>query len=225
MFVRALYNYETDDPTSLSFREGDNIQVLKQLDSGWWDGIVHGQRGWFPSNYCTPIEEPDYTSRRNLLDDSDDLGAEDSYDDYGSDDDEEDIDDLHSPGLPMEGTDDRENDPAAFWIPQATPDGRLYYFNTQTGASRADLPLDAPTSTTETGPADRSNVAVGDQTRAPAEMLGGAGAAETNGINHDHDSDSDVEGLNGTIKRNSGKVRAMPAFRSKRVLVLTSFPR
>jgi len=29
---------------------------------------------------------------------------------------------------------------ADFWIPQATPDGRLFYFNTETGKSSTDLP-------------------------------------------------------------------------------------
>ena len=59
MFVRALYNYAADDPTSLSFHQGDVIQVLTQLESGWWDGIVNGQRGWFPSNYCALVPNSD----------------------------------------------------------------------------------------------------------------------------------------------------------------------
>lgn len=38
LFVRALYDYDADDLTSLSFRHGDLIQVITQLESGWWDG-------------------------------------------------------------------------------------------------------------------------------------------------------------------------------------------
>lgn len=49
LFVRALYDYDADDRTSLSFRQGDLIQVITQLESGWWDGVIHGVRGWFPS--------------------------------------------------------------------------------------------------------------------------------------------------------------------------------
>lgn len=173
MYVRALYNYSTDDTTSLSFSQGDVIQVLKQLDSGWWDGIVHGQRGWFPSNYCALISPNDYANGNgghSELDDSDDLDDDDSYDEY-EEDDESDHDGLASPGLPLEGTDDKDNDEAAFWIPQATPDGRLYYFNTSTGASRMELPLETPTSTTETGPRDRSTFSAPEQTRPPPEMM------------------------------------------------------
>lgn len=210
MFVRALYNYVTDDPTSLSFNQGDNIQVLKQLDSGWWDGIVHGQRGWFPSNYCALITEPDYANGNpnTLLDDSDDL-EDDSYDEYDDEDDDSEHDGLQSPGLPMEGTDEREIEEAAFWIPQATPDGRLYYFNTVTGASRSELPLETPTSTTETGPLDRITVAVAEQTRPPADMMGNVyGAADSSKPErqtHDDDSLSERE-EGGTVKARKGPV-------------------
>lgn len=194
MFVRALYNYVTDDPTSLSFNQGDRIQVLKQLDSGWWDGIVHGQRGWFPSNYCALITEPEFINgnANSLLDDSDDLDEDDSYDEYDDEDDDSEHDGLQSPGLPMEGTDEKENDEAAFWIPQATPDGRLYYFNTITGASRSELPLETPTSTTETGPLDRTTVAVAELTRPPADMMAaGYNMVEANNQNiHSQDDDS-----------------------------------
>lgn len=169
--MRALYNYTSEDPTSLSFAQGDVIQVITQLESGWWDGIVHNQRGWFPSNYCDLISPNDVTengSTQSPLDDSDDY-EDDSYDEYDEDDDDSERG-MGSPILPLEGT-DGENDEAAFWIPQATPDGRLYYFNTITGVTRMELPLETPTSTTESGPRDRSNVSAPEQTRPPPELM------------------------------------------------------
>ena len=42
---------------------------------------------------------------------------------------------------------DKEQEEAAFWIPQATPDGELFYFNTLTGVSTKQLPLETPTPT------------------------------------------------------------------------------
>lgn len=36
--VRALYAYESNDPSSLSFQPDSVIDVLAQLESGWWDG-------------------------------------------------------------------------------------------------------------------------------------------------------------------------------------------
>ncbi|OZJ01532.1 hypothetical protein BZG36_05501 [Bifiguratus adelaidae] len=57
--VRALYDFTSTDPSALNFYEGDVIEVLGKLDSGWWDGLCHGSRGWFPSNYVTLLSEND----------------------------------------------------------------------------------------------------------------------------------------------------------------------
>jgi son of sevenless-like protein len=56
-FCRALYDYQTKDASSLSFHKNDIIEVLTQLESGWWDGLLGDERGWFPSNYVTLISD------------------------------------------------------------------------------------------------------------------------------------------------------------------------
>lgn len=43
-----------------------------------------------------------------------------------------------------EKIDHEPRDESLFWIPQATPDGRLFYFNTLTRASTMPLPLEVP---------------------------------------------------------------------------------
>ncbi|KAI9678538.1 MAG: hypothetical protein M1817_005595 [Caeruleum heppii] len=220
MYVRALYDYDADDRTSLSFRQGDIIQVITQLGSGWWDGVINGVRGWFPSNYCALVTGPieDLDSRPNdsteetdpeLEDDED--GSGDQYPDYELDSEGNPQEDDPSPGLPMEGTGDEEQDQAAFWIPQATPDGRLFYFNTLTGVSTMELPLETPISATETGPRDRMNVNVPDQTRVPPEM-------RARGYDRDID-DSDYDDTNsasdaGVDSFTAGSRRG-PSWRSK----------
>ena len=178
MYVRALYDYEADDRTSLSFRQGDTIQVITQLASGWWDGIINGVRGWFPSNYCVVVTGPDDAAARgaqqlaSTSDISAEPGAEDGYED-------DEISDTHDRSrnggthLSFEDGEEKEEDQAAFWIPQATPDGRLFYFNTLTGVSTMELPLETPTSINEQGPRDRMNINVPDQTRPPPEMMAG----------------------------------------------------
>jgi hypothetical protein len=54
--VRALYAFSSTEKSSLSFEKGEYIEVLSQLDSGWWDGWCRGNRGWFPSNYVQIID-------------------------------------------------------------------------------------------------------------------------------------------------------------------------
>ncbi len=174
LFVRALYDYEADDQTSLSFRQGDIIQVLTQLESGWWDGVINDVRGWFPSNYCTvlPSEESNdpVETLQEESEQSAESGTEEEYDEEDEDSDSHTQDEDSD--LPIEGGNNSNQEEAAFWVPQATPDGRLFYFNTLTGVATTELPLETPTPN-ETGPRERNNFNVPDQTRPPPEMMAG----------------------------------------------------
>ncbi|KAF2104922.1 ras GEF [Rhizodiscina lignyota] len=201
MYVRALYDYDADDRTSLSFRQGDIIQVITQLESGWWDGVINGVRGWFPSNYCAVVPRP------NIDDGYDELGGRREEEEEEEDDaeikgeyDGDEYEDADSDGnfkddteLPLEGiVGHKGQEEAAFWIPQAMQDGRLFYFNTLTGQSTMELPLETPTSTAENGPRDRTNVYIPDSTRPPPELLAGGYEREDD---TDYDtSASDAEG-------------------------------
>lgn len=191
MYVRALYDYEADDRTSLSFHQGDTIQVITQLASGWWDGIINGVRGWFPSNYCAVISGPDGASQDPQPIRGDVVVESPSGDENKDSDNDFNVDIPLS--IPKEETGNKEREEAAFWIPQATPDGRLFYFNTLTGVSTMELPLETPTSANETGPRDRMNIRAPDQTRPPPEIM--AGGLERNQGDYDEcDSASELEG-------------------------------
>lgn len=52
-YVLAMHDFapQQQDANCLSFRAGQIIHVLNRDSSGWWDGELEGQRGWFPSNY------------------------------------------------------------------------------------------------------------------------------------------------------------------------------
>ena len=56
-FCRALYDYQSGDASSLSFHKNEIIEVLTRLESGWWDGLLGDERGWFPSNYVEIITD------------------------------------------------------------------------------------------------------------------------------------------------------------------------
>lgn len=209
MYVRALYDYEADDRTSLSFRQGDIIQVITQLESGWWDGFINGVRGWFPSNYCAVVPRPadDQPDFRNGADTDDDGGAGSVGDgDYPTDTESEAENEV--PQLPIEGAESNEQEEAAFWIPQATPDGRLFYFNTLTGVSTMELPLETPTAN-ESGPRDRMNVFIPDVTRPPPELMAGGYNVDTD----DENGASDAEGHPAMAGSISSLVRPIWSFR------------
>ena len=176
MYVQALYDYDADDQTSLSFRQGDLIQVLTQLESGWWDGVINNVRGWFPSNYCAVVTGPEQNGNDQQHAPSEDetsgeSGTEDEYREYPGELDSSQRQSNNAAQSLSEDVDRQEQEEAAFWIPQATPDGRLFYFNTLTGLSKMELPLETPTSANETGPRDRMNIRIPDQTRPPPEMM------------------------------------------------------
>jgi son of sevenless-like protein len=192
MYVRALYDYDADDRTSLSFRQGDIIQVITQLESGWWDGVINGVRGWFPSNYCAVVPRPsdDFEDDRHggHVEEEPETHSLGGSDYTGSD--TESLGDSTS--LPIERHGVREQEEAAFWIPQATPDGRLFYFNTLTGVSTMELPLETP-GPNENGPRDRTNVFIPESSRPPAEMLA-SGYPPYMEDTDDENSASDFEG-------------------------------
>ncbi|KAI1505518.1 ras guanine nucleotide exchange factor domain-containing protein [Biscogniauxia marginata] len=209
LYVRALYDYDADDRTSLSFHEGDVIQVITQLESGWWDGVINGVRGWFPSNYCQIITSPDELPEmaQNGDGDNGDDEVEDGvlYEEEDFDDElESDQDELH--GLPLEGTRASGSSGGAdFWIPQATPDGRLFYYNTMTGESSMELPLESPTSINESGPRDRMNINIPERTRPPPELM-------ARGLMQDEDEDSEATSASELENESSmmGSISSLP---------------
>ncbi|KAF9485897.1 ras GEF [Pholiota conissans] len=159
LFCRALYDYEAQDPSALSFRTGDIIEVLTQQPSGWWDGLLGEERGWFPSNYVTiisdeeaeeafsqaefstvdgqnPEVQPAVTadpshaiSAGTHAENEEWLESEISYRNGSQD---------SRRAVPRNGTQHSD-----FWIPEVTPDGQIYYVNTQTGQRSRDLPQEA----------------------------------------------------------------------------------
>ncbi|TKA66965.1 hypothetical protein B0A49_09216 [Cryomyces minteri] len=210
MYVRALYDYDADDQTSLSFRQGDIIQVITQLESGWWDGVINGVRGWFPSNYCALVIRPFEDGREGSADrgPEDTDGEEELEEEYRDSEYGESSHKTNSKAentqLLSDGTGGYDQEEAAFWIPQATPDGRLFYFNTLTGVSTMELPLESPTSVTDSGPRDRINVFIPEQTRPPPELLAGG---------YERDDDTDYE--NSTSEAEDSISLASPLNRSR----------
>lgn len=172
MYVRALYDYDADDSTSLSFRNGDIIQVLNQLESGWWDGVMSSQRGWFPSNYCELVSETEAQRLDHEFESAETDVAASSEDDYEDAAYRQAVANTHPPQS-ARGNAAKGGEEEAFWIPQATPDGRLYYFNTLTHVSTLELPLESPSANDDYSQRNRVNGLPSDHSRPPPEMMQG----------------------------------------------------
>ncbi|KAF7968737.1 hypothetical protein HWV62_29559 [Athelia sp. TMB] len=156
-FCRALYDYQSQDSSSLSFRKDDIIEVLTQLESGWWDGLLGEERGWFPSNYVTIISEEQaeaefsgsefHGSQQSDVSHST-LTAGQAALNGGSEWMDDDMDHSESRNglfneLAQTSLDEGSTPYHDFWMPQVTPEGAIYYVNTQTGQISRDLPIEA----------------------------------------------------------------------------------
>ncbi|KAI8982521.1 ras guanine nucleotide exchange factor domain-containing protein [Pilobolus umbonatus] len=153
--VRALYAYESTDPSSLSFRPDAIIEVFAQLESGWWDGWCDGKRGWFPSNYVEIIREvPEATDENQLWDAQHQWNQrQQQQSDHHSTREHrptrENTDKQHL-RLSLQDADALYNQPnhsneseikTTHWVLQYTEDGsEQYYFNTRTQEMRYSIP-------------------------------------------------------------------------------------
>uniref|UniRef100_A0A3Q3LV04 Si:dkey-40c11.2 n=1 Tax=Mastacembelus armatus TaxID=205130 RepID=A0A3Q3LV04_9TELE len=56
MCVRALYDYQAEDESEISFEPGDIITDVETVDKAWWRGwSKDGRQGLFPANYVETI--------------------------------------------------------------------------------------------------------------------------------------------------------------------------
>ncbi|XP_044052619.1 drebrin-like protein A isoform X2 [Siniperca chuatsi] len=56
MCVRALYDYQAEDESEISFEPGDIITDVETVDKAWWRGWnKDGRQGLFPANYVETI--------------------------------------------------------------------------------------------------------------------------------------------------------------------------
>ncbi|XP_056130826.1 drebrin-like protein A isoform X2 [Lampris incognitus] len=56
MCVRALYDYQAEDESEISFEPGDIISDVETVDKAWWRGYSKdGRQGLFPANYVETI--------------------------------------------------------------------------------------------------------------------------------------------------------------------------
>ncbi|XP_070544059.1 titin-like isoform X43 [Ptychodera flava] len=60
--ARALYPFSAQNAKELSFKKGDVIYIIRQVDKNWLEGEHHGRVGIFPTNYVEAIQSADIKS-------------------------------------------------------------------------------------------------------------------------------------------------------------------
>uniref|UniRef100_A0AAX7TFF9 Rho guanine nucleotide exchange factor (GEF) 7a n=1 Tax=Astatotilapia calliptera TaxID=8154 RepID=A0AAX7TFF9_ASTCA len=59
LLVKARFNFQQTNEDELTFAKGDFISVTRQEEGGWWEGMLNGKTGWFPSNYVREVKGSD----------------------------------------------------------------------------------------------------------------------------------------------------------------------
>jgi hypothetical protein len=54
--VRALQDFEAQEPTDLPFHKGDTLFITKQIDENWYEGSLNGSVGIFPIGFVESIQ-------------------------------------------------------------------------------------------------------------------------------------------------------------------------
>ncbi|XP_043082433.1 SH3 domain-containing kinase-binding protein 1 isoform X1 [Puntigrus tetrazona] len=52
---KAAFSYTPQNEDELELKIGDVIEVLGEVEEGWWEGVLHGKTGMFPSNFTKEV--------------------------------------------------------------------------------------------------------------------------------------------------------------------------
>ncbi|KAI8997625.1 hypothetical protein BDB01DRAFT_771772 [Pilobolus umbonatus] len=66
---KAIYDFAGDNHDEISFQTGDIIQVIEEVDEGWWYGEIGSRKGIFPVNYTEAVHTtpPSMPSRPSMV--------------------------------------------------------------------------------------------------------------------------------------------------------------
>ncbi|TNM96456.1 hypothetical protein fugu_016117 [Takifugu bimaculatus] len=52
---KAAFSYLPQHEDELELKAGDVIEILAEVEEGWWEGLLNGKTGMFPSNFTKEI--------------------------------------------------------------------------------------------------------------------------------------------------------------------------
>ena len=54
--AKVAFSYHPENDDELSLEVDEIIEVTSQPEEGWWEGMLKGHKGVFPSNFVTLLE-------------------------------------------------------------------------------------------------------------------------------------------------------------------------
>nr|XP_055061650.1 sorbin and SH3 domain-containing protein 1 isoform X10 [Misgurnus anguillicaudatus] len=57
--ARAIYDFKAQSAKELSFKKGDAVNIIRQIDSNWFEGEHKGRIGIFPISYVEKVASPE----------------------------------------------------------------------------------------------------------------------------------------------------------------------
>ncbi|XP_063007024.1 CD2-associated protein isoform X2 [Melospiza melodia melodia] len=67
---KVLFDYIPQNEDELELKLGDVIDIIDEVEEGWWSGILNGKAGMFPSNFVKELESTDDGETQDALDDT-----------------------------------------------------------------------------------------------------------------------------------------------------------
>lgn len=60
ILARVLFEYQASASDELTFKVGDIITNVKNVEDGWCEGTLNGKTGMFPDNFVKVLKKPIY---------------------------------------------------------------------------------------------------------------------------------------------------------------------
>ncbi|XP_042572622.1 sorbin and SH3 domain-containing protein 2-like isoform X4 [Cyprinus carpio] len=57
--TRAIYDFKAQSAKEISFKKGDAVNIIRQIDSNWYEGEHRGRIGIFPISYVEKVASPE----------------------------------------------------------------------------------------------------------------------------------------------------------------------
>ncbi|XP_021167221.2 CD2-associated protein isoform X6 [Fundulus heteroclitus] len=53
---KVLFDYKPENEDELELKVGDVVEIIEEVEEGWWNGSFNGKSGLFPSNFVQELE-------------------------------------------------------------------------------------------------------------------------------------------------------------------------